>query len=89
VTAAVAPADFDRRARNAEKQRRWREARRAQDRAQHRRAGAGDIGPAIAEGEPFTDDFDWCDAEWARLMAGVRFTDAVQAGRPTLSRSGL
>jgi len=49
---------------------------RAQDRAQHWRA-ADDIGPAIREGKPFTDDLDRCDSKWARLLGGQCYADAV------------
>lgn len=68
-----------RRAKKAEQMRRWRSAGASLGHTKRVNTG-DDIGPAIAEGEPFTDDFDWCDAEWARLLAGARFVD-VEAPR--------
>jgi len=61
------------RERNREAQRRFYDAHKPRQ-AKHRQA-PDDIGPAIAEGEPFVDNFDWCESEWARLMAGARFAD--------------
>lgn len=72
MTAAAATAERPRAMTSAERQRRYRES--------HRKAGRGhrvidDIGPAIAEGEPFEDDFEKCEAKWSALLAGARFTD--------------
>lgn len=78
----------------AERVRRWRERQRAQDRAQRRRV-ADDIGPAIREGEPITDNLDRCDAKWVRLLGGQRYADAVircapgQAYQPVSDVVGL
>ena len=46
------------------------------DRSAYGRRNVGDaIGPAIREGEPFTDNFTKCELKWARLMTGATFMD--------------
>lgn len=74
----------------AERVRRWRERKRLGEQAELvERKALGtyetnefrDPGPAIAAGEPFSDDFEWCDAEWARLLADARFVDVAPSRR--------
>lgn len=70
------PAEREAAERARQERKRTRDARRAQEREQHRRA-TRDIGPAIAEGRPFADDFSETEKKWSKLMAGARFVDVA------------